>query len=160
MMRPKILLIALVISLAINLAMLGFAVARMIFEPTSFANAIHISPRWAHHLPDERRKELRPLLREQFKRARAHRPLLREKHKAVQRALAAEDFSEKSLNQALVELRRTLQTSQNQSHEDFSSFVTRLTASERKDLAKELLRRSRPRDQKQPRYEQHSSPNR
>ncbi|MDG1123981.1 MAG: periplasmic heavy metal sensor [Pseudomonadales bacterium] len=160
MMRPKILLIALVISLAINLAMLGFAVARMIFEPTSFANAIHISPRWAHHLPDERRKELRPLLREQFKRARAHRPLLREKHKAVQRALAAEDFSEKSLNQALVELRRTLQTSQNQSHQDFSSFVTRLTASERKDLAKELLRRSRPRDQKQPRYEQHSSPNR
>jgi uncharacterized membrane protein len=160
MMRPKILLIALVISLAINLAMLGFAVARMIFEPTSFANAIHISPRWAHHLPDERRKELRPLLREQFKRARANRPLLREKHKAVQRALAAEDFSEKSLNQALVELRRTLQTSQNQSHEDFSSFVTRLTASERKDLAKELLRRSRPRDQKQPRYEQHSSPNR
>ena len=160
MMRPKILLIALVISLAINLAMLGFAVARMIFEPTSFANAIHISPRWAHHLPDERRKELRPLLREQFKRARAHRPLLREKHKVVQRALAAEDFSEKSLNQALVELRRTLQTSQNQSHEDFSSFVTRLTASERKDLAKELLRRSRPRDQKQPRYEQHSSPNR
>ena len=159
-MRPKILLIALVISLAINLAMLGFAVARMIFEPTSFANAIHISPRWAHHLPDERRKELRPLLREQFKRARAHRPLLREKHKAVQRALAAEDFSEKSLNQALVELRRTLQTSQNQSHQDFSSFVTRLTASERKDLAKELLRRSRPRDQKQPRYEQHSSPNR
>lgn len=160
MMRPKILLIALVISLGINLAMLGFAVARMIFEPTSFANAIHISPRWAHHLPDERRKELRPLLREQFKRARAHRPLLREKHKAVQRALAAEDFSEKSLNQALVELRRTLQTSQNQSHQDFSSFVTRLTASERKDLAKELLRRSRPRDQKQPRYEQHSSPNR
>ena len=160
MMRPKILLIALVISLAINLAMLGFAVARMIFEPTSFANAIHISPRWAHHLPDERRKELRPLLREQFKRARAHRPLLREKHKAVQRALAAEDFSEKSLNQALVELRRTLQTSQNQSHQDFSSFVTRLTASERKDLAKELLRRSRPRDQKQPRYEQHSRPNR
>ncbi len=160
MMRPKILLIALVISLAINLAMLGFAVARMIFEPTSFANAIHISPRWAHHLPDERRKELRPLLREQFKRARAHRPLLREKHKAVQRALAAEDFSEKSLNQALVELRRTLQTSQHQSHQDFSSFVTRLTASERKDLAKELLRRSRPRDQKQPRYEQHSSPNR
>jgi uncharacterized membrane protein len=160
MMRPKILLIALVISLAINLAMLGFAVARMIFEPTSFANAIHISPRWAHHLPDERRKELRPLLREQFKRARAHRPLLREKHKAVQRALAAEDFSEKSLNQALVELRRTLQTSQNQSHEDFSSFVTRLTASERKDLAKELLRRSRPRDQKQPRYVKHSSPNR
>jgi uncharacterized membrane protein len=160
MMRPKILLIALVISLAINLAMLGFAVARMIFEPTSLANAIHISPRWAHHLPDERRKELRPLLREQFKRARAHRPLLREKHKAVQRALAAEDFSEKSLNQALVELRRTLQTSQNQSHQDFSSFVTRLTASERKDLAKELLRRSRPRDQKQPRYEQHSSPNR
>ena len=160
MMRPKILLIALVISLAINLAMLGFAVARMIFEPTSFANAIHISPRWAHHLPDERRKELRPLLREQFKRARAHRPLLREKHKAVQRALAAEDFSEKSLNQALVELRRTLQTSQNQSHQDFSSFVTRLTASERKDLAKELLRRSRPRDQKQPRYEQHSSTNR
>lgn len=160
MMRPKILLIALVISLAINLAMLGFAVARMIFEPTSFANAIHISPRWAHHLPDERRKELRPLLREQFKRARAQRLLLREKHKAVQRALAAEDFSEKSLNQALVELRRTLQTSQNQSHQDFSSFVTRLTASERKDLAKELLRRSRPRDQKQPRYEQHSSPNR
>ena len=160
MMRPKILLIALVISLAINLAMLGFAVARMIFEPTSFANAIHISPRWAHHLPDERRKELRPLLREQFKRARAHRPLLREKHKVVQRALAAEDFSEKTLNQALVELRRTLQTSQNQSHQDFSSFVTRLTASERKDLAKELLRRSRPRDQKQPRYEQHSSPNR
>ena len=160
MMRPKILLIALVISLAINLAMLGFAVARMIFEPTSFANAIHISPRWAYHLPDERRKELRPLLREQFKRARAQRLLLREKHKAVQRALAAEDFSEKSLNQALVELRRTLQTSQNQSHQDFSSFVTRLTASERKDLAKELLRRSRPRDQKQPRYEQHSSPNR
>ena len=116
MMRPKILLIALVISLAINLAMLGFAVARMIFEPTSLANAIHISPRWAYHLPDERRKELRPLLREQFKRARAQRLLLREKHKAVQRALAAEEFSEKSLNQALVELRSALQTSQSQSH--------------------------------------------
>jgi uncharacterized membrane protein len=85
MMRPKILLIALVISLAINLAMLGFAVARMIFEPTSFANAIHISPRWAHHLPDERRKELRPLLREQFKRARAHRPVLRETQSSATR---------------------------------------------------------------------------
>ena len=156
MTRPKILLIALVISLAINLAMLGFAVARMIFEPTSFANAIHISPRWAYHLPDERRKELRPLLREQFKRARAQRPLLREKHKAVQRALAAEDFSENSLNEALVELRSALQTSQSQSHADFSGFVTQLTATERKDLAKELLRRSRPRDHSQSRHGQHS----
>jgi uncharacterized membrane protein len=154
MMRPKILLIALVISLAINLAMLGFAVARMIFEPTSLANAIHISPRWAYNLPDERRKELRPLLREQFKRARAQRLLLREKHKAVQRALAAEDFSEKSLNQALVELRSALQTSQSQSHTDFSGFVTQLTATERKDLAKELLRRSRPRDHSPPRHGQ------
>ena len=156
MMRPKILLIALVISLAINLAMLGFAAARIIFEPTRFANAIHISPRWAHHLPDERRKELRPLLREQFKRARAQRPLLREKHKAVQRALAAEDFSENSLNEALVELRSALQTSQSQSHADFSGFVTQLTATERKDLAKELLRRSRPRDHSQSRHGQHS----
>jgi len=156
MTRPKILLIALVISLAINLAMLGFAAARIIFEPTRFANAIHISPRWAHHLPDERRKELRPLLREQFKRARAQRPLLREKHKAVQRALAAEDFSENSLNEALVELRSALQTSQSQSHADFSGFVTQLTATERKDLDKELLRRSRPRDHSQSRHGQHS----
>ena len=156
MTRPKILLIALVISLAINLAMLGFAAARIIFEPTRFANAIHISPRWAHHLPDERRKELRPLLREQFKRARAQRPLLREKHKAVQRALAAEDFSENSLNEALVGLRSALQTSQSQSHADFSGFVTQLTATERKDLAKELLRRSRPRDHSQSRHGQHS----
>ena len=154
MMRPKILLIALIISLAINLAMLGFAVARMIFEPTSLANAIHISPRWAYHLPDERRKELRPLLREQFKRAREQRPLLREKHKAVQRALAAEDFSEKSLDQALMELRGALQTNQSQSHADFSGFVKQLTATERKDLAKELLRKSRPRDHSPPRHGQ------
>ena len=152
MMRPKILLITLVISLAINLAMLGFAVARMIFEPTSFANSIHISPRWAYHLPDERRKELRPLLREQFKRARAQRLLLRKKHRAVQHVLAAEDFSEKSLNQALVDLRSALQTSQSQSHIDFSGFVTQLTAAERKDLAKELLRRSRPRAHSPPRH--------
>ena len=157
MMRPKILLIALVISLAINFAMLGFAVARMIFEPTSFANSIHISPRWAYHLPDERRKELRPLLREQFKRARAQRLLLRKKHRAVQHVLAAEDFSEKSLNQALVDLRSALQTSQSQSHIDFSGFVTQLTAAERKDLAKELLRRSRPGDHSPPR---HGQPNR
>lgn len=154
MTRPRILLIALVISLAINLAMLGFAAARMIFEPTRFANTLHISPRWAYHLPDERRKELRPLLREQFKRARAQRPLLREKHKAVQRALAADDFNVQSLNQALIELRSALQKSQSQSHADFSGFVTQLTASERKDLAKELLKRSRPRDPGHPRHRQ------
>ena len=160
MTRPKILLIALIISMTINLAMLGFATARIIFEPTRFANAIHISPRWAHHLPDERRKELRPLLREQFERARAQRPLLREKHKAVQRALAAEDFSEKSLTQALVELGEALQTSQRQSHADFSAFVTQLTATERKDLAKQLLRKNRPREHGQSRHEQNSGTHR
>ncbi len=155
MTQRKILLTALVISMAINFAMLGFTVTRMINQPPSLANAIHVSPRWAHHLPDERKEELRPLLREQFKRARAQRPLLREKHKAVQRALAAEDFSEKSLNQALLELRRALQTSQGQSHADFAGFVMQLTATERKDLAKKLLRRSRQRDHEQPRPGQH-----
>ena len=52
MMRHKILLGALVISMAINLAVLGFAVARMIHEPPQLGSQIHISPRWAHHLPD------------------------------------------------------------------------------------------------------------
>ena len=75
MMRHKILLGALVISMAINLAVLGFAVARMIHEPPQLGSQIHISPRWAHHLPDERRKVLRPLLKEQFQRARGRKIL-------------------------------------------------------------------------------------
>ena len=153
MMRHKILLGASVISMAINLAVLGFAVARMIHEPPQLGSQIHISPRWAHHLPDERRKELRPLLKEQFQRARAQRPMLRDKHKAVKSALAADNFSDKALTQALLELRIALQASQSQSHADFSLFVQELSTGERKDLAEQLTQRGRRGDHSAPRHD-------
>jgi uncharacterized membrane protein len=150
MTQHRISIIALIVSLAVNLAVLGFTVARWGFTPPHIANAIHISPRWAHHLPKERRKELRPILREQFRRAQAQRPLLHEKHQAVRRALAAEDFQGQALDKALNELRIALEGSQRHSHAAFSQFVRELTQQERKELADELAKKRRKRDHKKP----------
>jgi uncharacterized membrane protein len=138
MIRSKFLVIVLITSLTFNLAVIGYTVAKIVFAPANLQSAMHISPRWAYQLPPERRKELRPLLEQQYKQTKAQQSLLMQKQSAVQTALTQKDFDQIKLAEALAELRAALESSQAQSHQHFEHFVAKLTTTEREFVAKKI----------------------
>ena len=147
MKTNKLLLVLLVISFALNLTLVGFLVGQRIYQHgfAVTANPMHHMPRWALSLEPERRRALLPMLRQQRQDARTQMRAIRKAHKAVQQAVAAEDFDQAELATSLIELRARLGDSQRTSHDDFVNFVNALTAKERQDLAQQLRRPKGPR---------------
>lgn len=138
----KLLLALLGLSVAINLAIVGF-LAGQSMRPAVLVQGVdpmRLVPRWARSLPAERRDALLPMLRQQRRDAIVQRRDIRNAHAAVQAAVAAESFDVKQLAQTLASLRATLGVSQQTSHDDFIDFVAALSAAERQHLASQLGR--------------------
>lgn len=136
-MRRNLLTICLVISVAINLALAGYLVgARMhaapVLDPTrSFKH-------WTQTLPEERRRELRKLQREQRREGRGALRELLQHNDSMRSAIAAQPFSEEQLRSALADLRTHASAAQTRSHEAFIELVAELTPDERQQLARDL----------------------
>ncbi len=136
-MKSKWVAILLIVSLALNLIMVGFwtgsrSVAAPGFDP------IRSYPRWAHGLAEPRRDALRPVMREHLKSMRPTLRALRQRHRALRDALTAEPFDAQVLEEALVAMREDQARMQSQSHASFAEFVTQLTPAERRQLAADM----------------------
>lgn len=142
--RPIWLSLALVLSLGINILILGFAMGRH----TSLGGlekpiAEHLDPtagyfRALRSWPQERRDSFRPLLREHMQGMRIHFrevPLL---HQDIHKALTTSPFEPVVLQNALKKLRDHIQISQTKTHTSLIELAKTMTDKERHRLANEM----------------------
>jgi uncharacterized membrane protein len=141
----KWLILALIVSLGANIALVGFLAGR--------ASTIDLRPggldpmlgftHILHELPQARHEALRPLVREHM---RSVRPSIREIRRAQRElgaAMLAEPFRRADLEAALKGFREHLADSQVTSHTSFVMLVEQLTPDERKLLVEVLQRQPR-----------------
>jgi len=135
----------LVLSVTLNLALAGFVAGRL-FEPRM--GPPRMDPSLAffpalRELPEARRQELRPIMREQFRHARSDMRRMRDAQRSVHGALTAEPFSEAELTDALAGFRTALLASQEGSHAALVRLAQALTPAERRLLATAMRERTR-----------------
>ncbi len=145
MSKNSWLMLILVISLAANLALIGFVAGRGYLPGMR-----HLAPdpalgafRMVGQLPLERREAMRPLLREHF---RGMRPRLQRLHAAqgqIRAALLADPYSAEALTKALDDFRAALLASQEYSHQALLALVAQMTPEERAQLTRSMTWRSR-----------------
>lgn len=136
-MNTKWLSISLVLSLAVNLLLVGYTVGR------SSGPVAGVGPdptrgylRWTRSLTEERRRELRPLIRAGFQNRPRH--AMRELHDNFRAAVAADPYDMDAMDAALRDMRAHHHENLRVSHETFKNFVAALTAEERAALAQRL----------------------
>lgn len=142
-MRVERWLIAgLVVSLAANLALLGFIAGRFgapewpRLSADPMLGAMHV----IRQLPEERRDALQPLLRPHLREMRATFPALRRAQHEIHEALTAEPFEVARLDAALGEFRTALLASQKAGHASLVELAAAMTPSERRQLLEAAAR--------------------
>lgn len=145
MRTGKWLTIALVTSVALNLALVGFLAGRL-----SLAPGLAVPPdpslgafRVLREFPESRREALRPLLREHLQAGRADLRRMRNAQERIQRALQAEPYDPTALDAALAEFRQALAASQQHGHEALSRLAAHMTPDERRQLLTAMAHRPR-----------------
>lgn len=137
------LLVALILSLAGNIALAGFVAGRMSMPgplPASFDPSIGLF-RVLHQLPDARREALRPVLREHFHALRQDLAALRTSQRRINAVLEEPDYDPAELSRALGEFRSALLASQQVSHESLVRVASAMTPQERLLLRDAMTRR-------------------
>jgi uncharacterized membrane protein len=136
MRSSKWLVGAFAVSLALNLALIGFVAGR-----ASVAGYRHLAPdpslgafRMVRQLPEERRQALRPLMREHFRDLRPKLQQLQAVQTKVRDALDADPFEPAALERALGEFRAALLATQEHSHRGLVQLAANLTRDERRQL--------------------------
>lgn len=134
----------LVVSLILNIAIVGFVFGRLsggglrgpMFDPTmSITRALRV-------LPEERRSELRPLIGKQMRAMGPSARRLHHNQDELYRAILAEPYDRSLLEQSLSAFRDTLNTSQETSHRAFVDVIDALTPSERRLLLEHMRSRA------------------
>lgn len=154
MTKARWLLIALVVSLALNLALVGFLAGRAAGPPPFFRAAIGVDPtvglgRMLRFLPDERRREV--LGREAPRRIRESLAAVRETQRALDRQLREEDFDAAEVAATLQAFRERFAESQARSHAALVAAAGRLTPAERAQLVAQMRRGTKGRRGDRPR---------
>ncbi|MEL7043462.1 MAG: periplasmic heavy metal sensor [Pseudomonadota bacterium] len=141
MTRNNALLLALLLSVAVNLLVAGIVLGKMGFErghpeppPVAWA---------ARELSPETRRLVRRRMVEQLEAVRPLRRELRSAHSRVRRAVSAEDYDPKALKDALAELRRVTNRYQELLHNNLAEIAAGLPPEERSALARAAMLRDR-----------------
>ena len=147
MNRQKLLSVALLVSIAANLFLIGGITYRVLsFREMPDARPLPPNVGWlVRDLSEERRAELAPILRETGEQIR---PTRREMFRAMSRVnqlMAANEFDSSALAEAFAELRSANDRYQTLSHQQTVSILAQLTDAERQ-AAREFVRRRGPRD--------------
>ena len=137
MIRAKWIYAILLVSLAVNLLLVGFVVGQS-SKPALFGDPTRAFPRWVRTLPEERQVELRPTIRAHLGNMRPAMRQMRSQHQRLQDALRADPFDAELLAAALAELRANHARVQESSHRAFVGFVNQLTPAERQALVEDL----------------------
>lgn len=136
----------LVISLAINLLLVGFLAGRWLQAagpPPGHDPALLLWPA-VKGLPAAEREALRPVLRKSLRESREHVRTIRRAQRSVQESLRSEPFVANELARALDELRRALNDSQAARHATLVKVATELSPDERRRLAAGMAAHGRP----------------
>ena len=144
MNRSRWLVASLVVSLVINIALVGFVFGRISgggFQAPMFDPLMSVT-RALRVLPEERRSELRPLIGKQMRAmGPSVRRLRRAQHELYQ-AILADPYSRSELEQSLTAFRENLNTSQATSHEGFADVIDALSPTERQQLLQHMRSRA------------------
>lgn len=142
----KWLFAALAVSVGLNLVLIGFGAARLLeprIPPPRLDPALSFFP-VLRELPEERQAALRPLMREQFRRAWPAMRGMRGAQREIESALLATPFNEAELAAALAEFRTALLASQQASHGALVNLASALTPEERVRFAALIRAGDRP----------------
>ena len=140
--RSRGLLIALLLSLVINIGLIGFLAGRW----TNSVATPHMPPpsigmgRFLRGLDEDRRDELKPFLSAHFDSLRPNIRASRKTHQAVRAAIAAEPFAPAVLEQALFKLNSNRGAGAAEQASTLASLVDQLSSEERSQLATSLAR--------------------
>jgi uncharacterized membrane protein len=133
----------LVVSLAGNLALAGFISGRLSGHgpaPAAMDPSLGLF-RMLRELPDERREQLRPTVREHFRSMRGDLRDLRGAQRRINNALTAEPFEADALTAALDDFRRALLDNQRENHAMLVRVASTMSAEERALLRNSMTRR-------------------
>ena len=141
-MKAKWLVVGLVVSLVLNLALVGFLFGKASGPPPWHRGAfdpVAGLPRLMGFLPKERRQQLM----EQHPRRQLRDSLrdMRRAQRAMDEALAKEPFDAEALATALARYRQHFAAGQERSHAAFVAIAAELTAEERRGFLSSVRRR-------------------
>ena len=140
--KNRVVIILLICSLALNLLFIGGLIGRSIFggPPGHLPN--HMG--WMlRNLSDEKRKELRPQLKERSGSLRTVRQEMRDARQRLSSAIMEEPLDEKALNLALKDLRSASNKFQVVTHENMSTILKEMKLEDREKALKFLSRRDK-----------------
>ena len=128
--KNRVVIILLICSLALNLLFIGGLIGRSVFggPPGHLPN--HMG--WMlRNLSDEKRKELRPQLKERSGSLRTVRQEMRDARQRLSSAIMEEPLDEKALNLALKDLRSASNKFQVVTHENMSTILKEMKLEDR-----------------------------
>ena len=137
----RILLVVLVLSLAANIALIGFVAGQHTardLAPPPMGNPLFGMVRYVRSLPEARRDELDPLLKDY---RRAARPAVREMRRAqheFRAAIQTDPLDADRVRAALSQLQALMSTHQAQGHESLLKLLGEMSAEERQALNQAL----------------------
>jgi uncharacterized membrane protein len=147
MNKNKLLIFALLVSLAINLIFIGGIAFRFSNIQNEFGGRpLPPNVGWiVRDLSEERRSELGPLLQQSFEQTRPVRAEMLTAQRRVNELMSAQAFDDTALNQAFADLRDANLRYQTLSHQQTSIILNELSEQERQ-TAMEFVERRGPRD--------------
>lgn len=140
MKTNKWLILGLVVSIAVNLALLGFMAGRASvhqFRPPVMDTMMGVG-RILHDLPSERREQLKPKMRQFMRDLRPDIRAIRSAQQQMRDAIVADPFVAENLRLALIEFSTRLGNSQTNSHQAFVDLISAFTPTERTMLVERL----------------------
>ena len=140
--KNRVVIILLICSLALNLLFIGGLIGRSVFggPPGHLPN--HMG--WMlRNLSDEKRKQLRPQLKERSGSLRTVRQEMRDARQRLSSAIMEEPLDEKALNLALKDLRSASNKFQVVTHENMSTILKEMELEDREKALKFLSRREK-----------------
>jgi uncharacterized membrane protein len=140
--KNRVVIILLICSLALNLLFIGGLIGRSVFggPPGHLPN--HMG--WMlRTLSDEKRKQLRPQLKERSGSLRTVRQEMRDARQRLSSAIMEEPLDEKALNLALKDLRSASNKFQVVTHENMSTILKEMKLEDREKALKFLSRRDK-----------------
>jgi len=145
MRSSRVVIIALVLSLGANLALVGFVAGRS-FERAGMPSRMDPSLAFfpvLRTLPESRQAELRPLMREQLRGIRPEIRRMRRAQRSIGQALTATPFEAQNLDLALSEFRTALLASQTSNHQALIRLAEAMSPEERALLGDAMRRNAR-----------------
>ena len=141
MNRRNLLIGLLLASLALNLLLVGGIGWRMANAREFVQSLLPPTTGWiVRDLPELRRDELRPIVRESYDTVRPARSRMFRAQRQVNELIGSDDFDREALTRAFTQLRQSSMDYQARSHEQTIDILEQLTPAER-SAASEFVRR-------------------